>query len=129
MPIYEYHCAQCGHTSEHLQKINDPAPVHCPHCHAKDSLSRQVSLTHFALKGSGWYVTDFRDKDKPSTAQNKETQEASPGQTDKKPTDTTDTTAKTSHPNTEGAAPTKAGSTSETQPSSASKATRTKADD
>jgi len=37
----------------------------CPAC-KKPALVRQVSAVGFALKGSGWYVTDFRDKGKPA---------------------------------------------------------------
>ena len=33
----------------------------CPECH-KPELVRQISAVGFALKGTGWYVTDFRDK-------------------------------------------------------------------
>lgn len=63
MPIYEYQCQQCGHHVEILQKISDPAETECPEC-GKDSLKKMVSAAGFQLKGSGWYVTDFRDKNK-----------------------------------------------------------------
>lgn len=60
MPIYEYRCASCGHKLESLQKFSDPPLVECPHCHRPD-LKKLVSAVGFQLKGSGWYVTDFRD--------------------------------------------------------------------
>lgn len=61
MPFYEYECGGCGHRLEVLQPIGE-APLHeCPSCH-KASLRRLVSAAGFRLKGSGWYVTDFRDK-------------------------------------------------------------------
>lgn len=35
MPIYEYHCPECGNTFEHLaRRLAEPAPV-CPNCGAK----------------------------------------------------------------------------------------------
>ncbi len=63
MPIYEYQCAHCGHTLETLQKISDPPLTECPQCHQQE-LQKLVSAAAFHLKGSGWYVTDFKDKSK-----------------------------------------------------------------
>lgn len=56
MPIYEYECAQCGKTSEHLQKVSDPDPDVCASCGGKATLSKVVSRTSFQLKGGGWYA-------------------------------------------------------------------------
>lgn len=63
MPIYEYKCARCGHTLEAIQKVSDAALTKCPACHKK-GLRKRVSAAAFHLKGSGWYVTDFRNKPK-----------------------------------------------------------------
>lgn len=71
MPIYEYECGACGKHSEILQKINDPPTLECPYCKIKE-LKRLISATRFQLKGTGWYVTDFRDKDKPKKKEPKE---------------------------------------------------------
>jgi putative FmdB family regulatory protein len=60
MPIYEYRCASCGHELEVLQKISEPPLTLCPACH-KSELVKRVSAAGFHLKGSGWYVTDFRN--------------------------------------------------------------------
>lgn len=59
MPIYAYRCGACGHTQDVLQKLSDPALVTCPACGA-DAFAKQVTAAGFQLKGSGWYVTDFR---------------------------------------------------------------------
>lgn len=61
MPIYEYKCQACGYKFEELQKISDPELTICPHCQ-QPKLGKLVSNTSFQLKGSGWYVTDFKDK-------------------------------------------------------------------
>jgi len=43
--------------------MSEDALTECPACR-KAALVRQISAVGFALKGSGWYVTDFRDKGK-----------------------------------------------------------------
>lgn len=60
MPIYEYRCASCGHELEALQKLADAPLTVCPAC-GKAELRKLVSAAGFQLKGSGWYVTDFRN--------------------------------------------------------------------
>ena len=59
MPIYAYRCASCGHAQDVLQKISDPVLTVCPACGA-NAYAKQVTAAGFQLKGSGWYVTDFR---------------------------------------------------------------------
>jgi putative FmdB family regulatory protein len=59
MPIYEYHCAACGHDLEALQKMSDAPLRKCPEC-GKLQLRRLVSASRFRLAGSGWYETDFK---------------------------------------------------------------------
>jgi putative FmdB family regulatory protein len=61
MPIYEYQCKKCRHKFEQLQKITEKPLRVCPKC-KKLQLVKLVSNTSFQLKGSGWYVTDFKDK-------------------------------------------------------------------
>ncbi len=63
MPIYEYECAACGERREFIQKFSDSPKRKCPACGAL-RLKRLMSAAAFHLKGSGWYVTDFRDKGK-----------------------------------------------------------------
>ena len=64
MPIYAYRCDSCGARQEVLQKISDAPLTVCPAC-GEPRLRKELSAPAFQLKGSGWYVTDFRDKDKP----------------------------------------------------------------
>jgi putative FmdB family regulatory protein len=59
MPIYAYRCTVCGHAQDVLQKISDPVLTVCPACGAA-SYAKQLTAAGFQLKGSGWYVTDFR---------------------------------------------------------------------
>jgi len=59
MPIYAYRCAACGHAQDVLQKMSDDVLTVCPACGAA-AYEKQVTAAGFQLKGSGWYVTDFR---------------------------------------------------------------------
>lgn len=59
MPIYAYRCASCGHAKDVLQKLSDPPLTECPACGAQ-AFAKQVTAAGFQLKGSGWYVTDFK---------------------------------------------------------------------
>ncbi len=64
MPIYAYRCSACGHAQDVLQKMSDPVLTTCPAC-AAEAYAKQVTAAGFQLKGSGWYVTDFRGGAKP----------------------------------------------------------------
>ena len=59
MPIYAYRCEACGHAKDVLQKMSDPVLTVCPSCGA-DAFRKQLTAAGFQLKGSGWYVTDFK---------------------------------------------------------------------
>ena len=59
MPIYAYRCERCGHAKDVLQKVSDPVLTVCPAC-SEPTFRKQVTAAGFQLKGSGWYVTDFR---------------------------------------------------------------------
>jgi putative FmdB family regulatory protein len=59
MPIYAYRCDDCGFAKDALQKISDPLLTECPAC-GKSTFKKQLTAAGFQLKGSGWYVTDFR---------------------------------------------------------------------
>jgi len=80
MPIYEYRCKSCGFQKEYLLRISDAPLIDCPEC-GKATFNKMVSAAGFQLKGSGWYVTDFKngsgskpkkDQDKPVETAKKE---------------------------------------------------------
>ncbi len=58
--IYEYRCGKCESVNEFQMKMSDPHPVTCPSCNSEGTLERIISRTSFALKGSGWYTTDYK---------------------------------------------------------------------
>ena len=66
MPIYAYRCENCGHAKDVLQRMADPVLTDCPAC-GKSTFRKQVTAAGFQLKGSGWYVTDFKGDKKPAS--------------------------------------------------------------
>lgn len=63
MPTYEYQCKVCGHQFEIVRKMSDTSSVECPACH-KPEVERLLSAPNIQFKGTGWYVTDYKNKDK-----------------------------------------------------------------
>jgi putative FmdB family regulatory protein len=63
MPTYEYECPKCGHTFEQYQSMNDEPLKKCPVC-KKAGVKRLVGHGGgLIFKGSGFYITDYRNKD------------------------------------------------------------------
>lgn len=60
MPLYEYQCTSCGKVCEVMQKFTDAPLSECPECHGP--MAKLMSMSSFALKGSGWYTTDYKRK-------------------------------------------------------------------
>jgi len=76
MPIYEYRCNNCGRIIEVMQKFSDKPLTRCPACSGR--ITRLISNCSFHLKGTGWYVTDYKKgkagwKDKGSEAKKGDT--------------------------------------------------------
>ena len=59
MPIYSYACSSCGLQKDVMQKISEAPLSTCPQC-GKDTFVKQLTAAGFQLKGSGYYVTDFK---------------------------------------------------------------------
>lgn len=59
MPIYAYSCSSCGLQKDVMQKMSDAPLTVCPEC-GKETLVKQLTAAGFQLKGSGYYVTDFK---------------------------------------------------------------------
>src|SRR5688500_7577406 len=62
MPTYEYKCDACGVEFERFQSITAPPVKRCPEC-GKAKVRRLISTgAGLIFKGSGFYITDYRDK-------------------------------------------------------------------
>jgi putative FmdB family regulatory protein len=68
LPTYEYACKACGHRLEAVQKFTDDALTECPECGG--ALRKVFGAPGIVLKGSGFYKTDTRAKDKRSSSDN-----------------------------------------------------------
>lgn len=72
MPIYEYKCNACDHRLEKLQRMSEDPLTLCPECN-QSSLTKLVSAAGFRLTGTGWYETDFKNKNNKDTKDSKKT--------------------------------------------------------
>ncbi|MGA7749005.1 MAG: FmdB family zinc ribbon protein [Gallionella sp.] len=59
MPIYAYRCSSCDCQKDVMQKMSDAPLSTCPEC-GKETFAKQLTAAGFQLKGSGYYVTDFK---------------------------------------------------------------------
>jgi putative FmdB family regulatory protein len=57
MPIYTYHCDNCGVQFEKHQSFSDQPLVRCPEC-GKKTLKKVYQPVGIVFKGSGFYATD-----------------------------------------------------------------------
>ena len=75
MPVYEYGC-EAGHRFEVTQKFSDRPITACQTC--AQPVSKLISAPAIVFKGSGWYVTDYSDKLKQTTAESNSESTTSP---------------------------------------------------
>ena len=61
MPVYVYHCDECGFQFEQQQKFSDNPLKECPNC-KKQSLHKVYTPVGIIYKGSGFYSTDHRSR-------------------------------------------------------------------
>ena len=57
MPVYIYHCENCGVQFEKQQSFSDHPLVRCPEC-GKKTLKKVYQPVGIVFKGSGFYATD-----------------------------------------------------------------------
>ena len=124
MPIYEYQCESCADKFEVKQSMKDDPLTTCPKC--GKHVQRLISSPAIMFKGSGWYVTDYSDKMKPSSgseapiAPTGEKKEAAPSTSDQ----TTSTAPSTpASPPASAPASTPSSTTSSTAPTAPSSST------
>lgn len=104
MPIYAYRCESCGHAKDVLQKVSDPLLTVCPACNA-ETFKKQLTAAGFQLKGSGWYVTDFRGGNNAGNGAAAATAKTEPAKTEGSSTADTGTSASSSTSSSGDSAP------------------------
>lgn len=97
MPTYDYKCNSCGRTFEYFQSMSEEPLTECQVC--KGSLKRLIGGgLGVIFKGSGFYVTDNKNKNSRTatekTSTSKDTGKKTSGTTEK--TSTKKETAKAS---------------------------------
>jgi len=70
VPIYEYECKSCGETFEVFLSASDKPVKKCTQCNST-KIQKLISNCSFQLKGTGWYATDYANKDKNTGSKNK----------------------------------------------------------
>lgn len=58
MPMYTYHCKECGKTFDVQQSYSEDSLKDCPYCHKADALKKVYSDVAVVYHGSGYYCTD-----------------------------------------------------------------------
>lgn len=62
MPTYEYLCRSCDLEFEEFQSIaSEPIQI-CPRCKEKNVQRKISGGTGLIFKGSGFYITDYKNK-------------------------------------------------------------------
>ncbi|MHB2150215.1 FmdB family zinc ribbon protein [Calditrichota bacterium LG25] len=65
MPTYEYICTKCGYEFEEFQSISAEPISICPKCNGR--VERKISAgAGLVFKGSGFYITDYKNKENKS---------------------------------------------------------------
>lgn len=62
MPLYVYSCEVCNNKVEILQRYTDGPPLACLNCGAAESMSRNIAISNFQLKGDGWAKDGYSTK-------------------------------------------------------------------
>ena len=84
MPTYDYICNDCGKMYEYFQAMSDAPIKECTDC-KKNSLRRVISGgTGLIFKGSGYYLTDYKNKKTQSSENKKSNKKKKDNKTKKK---------------------------------------------
>ena len=80
MPTYQYQCKYCGHQLEEFQSMKEEPLKLCPNCNTENLLRVMGTGSGVIFKGSGFYLTDYKNKkvsEKAEKAEKKETKDTS----------------------------------------------------
>jgi putative FmdB family regulatory protein len=105
MPTYDYVCKECGHTFEEFQSMSSEFLIVCPSC-GKPTLKRlMASGAGMIFKGSGFYQTDYKKTNSPSTTSSTSSTNAAKQETKSSPPAKTDSSQSGSKPESSPSGP------------------------
>lgn len=76
MPTYDYLCAACRHTFERFEPIGAGGVKTCPRCGKRKAKRRMGMGAGLIFKGSGFYVTDYKNASGPKKPESSDKSEA-----------------------------------------------------
>jgi putative FmdB family regulatory protein len=63
MPTYDYECQKCGHVFEVFHAMSEAPKVKCEKTGCSGKATKQIGAgSGLIFKGSGFYITDYKDK-------------------------------------------------------------------
>ena len=77
MPVYTYHCSNCGVQFEKQQSFSDQSLIKCPEC-GKRALKKVYRPVGIVFKGSGFYATDHHSPSGQSSVKSEEKTDGKP---------------------------------------------------
>ena len=69
MPTYEYYCTECAFEFEEFQSIAAEPIKICPKCNESNVMRKISGGSGLIFKGSGFYITDYKNKSATKTKQ------------------------------------------------------------
>jgi putative FmdB family regulatory protein len=85
MPTYDYACPKCGYAFELFQSMRDEPLTHCPKCKKKGVKRLIGGGAGLIFKGSGFYITDYKNKKSPEKTGDAAKPAAAPAKPEAKP--------------------------------------------
>jgi putative FmdB family regulatory protein len=77
MPTYQYQCKACGHELEEFQSIKEDPLTLCPNCSTPNLVRIMGTGGGLIFKGSGFYLTDYKNSKTSGSPGKKESKGAS----------------------------------------------------
>lgn len=79
MPTYDYKCYSCGEQFEVFQSMSDEAITNKPNCDSEQCNPQRIISggTGLIFKGSGFYLTDYKNKSNPTNSDTNDSQSKS----------------------------------------------------